>query len=210
MTDNAVGLISIGGMILQFAHINRVTLHVDGVTPESDTDHTVMLSVAACAIASKLYPHVLDVGKVAQFAIVHDLVEVYAGDTNTFSMKHEEREEKEKREKDAFLRIQQEFEHVYPWIPSMIMKYESLDTKEARFVKTLDKAMTKVTNILNQGAYYKRHQNKKDEVESYYKKQIIHSRETYGAEFPELLLIIEELMGTLLSITYKADADITI
>lgn len=94
MNDNTEGLIDIGKMILSFAKVNRVTLHEDGETLESDTDHTVMVSVCACALAFKLYPY-LDVGKVAQYAIIHDLVEVYAGDTNTFNISTEDRHKKE-------------------------------------------------------------------------------------------------------------------
>ncbi len=97
MNDTTQGLIDIGKLILTFAKVNRVTLHEDGVTQESDTDHTVMLSVSACALASKLYPE-LNLGKIAQFAIVHDLVEVYALDTNTINITDSEREEKKDRE----------------------------------------------------------------------------------------------------------------
>jgi hypothetical protein len=46
--------------------------------PESDTDHTVMLALIACALAPIVDAR-LDVGLVAQYALVHDLVEAYAG-----------------------------------------------------------------------------------------------------------------------------------
>jgi putative hydrolase of HD superfamily len=98
------GLIDAGKMVLTFARVNRVTLHEDGKTPESDTDHTVMVALCACSLAERLYPS-LDIGKVAQFALIHDLVEVYAGDTNTFNITAKEREEKEKREHESFKRI---------------------------------------------------------------------------------------------------------
>ena len=51
MTPHAEGLVDIGRLILAFAKVNRVTLHEDGKRPESDTDHTVMVSVCACALA---------------------------------------------------------------------------------------------------------------------------------------------------------------
>lgn len=39
------GLIDAGKLVLTFAKVHRVTLHEDGITPESDTDHTAMLSI---------------------------------------------------------------------------------------------------------------------------------------------------------------------
>jgi 5'-deoxynucleotidase YfbR-like HD superfamily hydrolase len=41
-----------------------------------------MLGLIACAFAAAHLPD-LDVGLIAQYALVHDLVEVYAGDTPT-------------------------------------------------------------------------------------------------------------------------------
>lgn len=153
MTPNAQGLVDAGKLILTFAKVNRVTLHEDGKRLESDTDHTVMVSVCACALAERLYKD-LDLGKVSQFATVHDLVEAYAHDTDSFGITDEQRVAKEKREHDAYLRIRKEFDNIFPWIGETIESYEKLDTKEARFVKTVDKAMSKITHILNGGAIF--------------------------------------------------------
>jgi putative hydrolase of HD superfamily len=148
--DVVKSTINLGKLIFQFARVNRITYFEDGETLESDTDHTVMLSVIACAFAST-YKKELDLGLVAQFAIVHDLVEAYAGDTPNIhgQMKEGLKEDKIKREHEALLRIQKEFDEVYPWISKMIIEYESLATPEARFVKVLDKAMPKISHILN-------------------------------------------------------------
>ena len=71
----AADALSLAKLLLQFGRTNRITYHEDGVTPESDTDHTVMLGVMACAFAARYAPH-LNNGKIAQFAFIHDLVEV--------------------------------------------------------------------------------------------------------------------------------------
>jgi len=78
-------VVRLGQLALAFGRVNRITRHEDGTTPESDTDHTVMLGLIACALAERWYPH-LDRGLVAQYALVHDLVEVYAGDTPTLAI----------------------------------------------------------------------------------------------------------------------------
>ncbi len=193
MTENAQGLIDIGKLVLTFAKVNRVTYHEDGIHPESDTDHTVMLSVCACALASKLYPE-LDLGKVAQFAITHDLVEAYASDTDSFGISEEEKKEKDAREHEAYLRIEKEFKDVYPWIPDTIREYERLDTKEARFVKTVDKCMTKMTHILNGGVYFKNKGMPREEMWNNYQDIVRGAEIKFGAEFPEVIALIDELI----------------
>ncbi len=146
MNDQVIKLAS---LILDFGRVDRQTFHQDGLHPESDTDHTVMLGIVGSTLASKLYPDI-DLGLVAQFAFVHDLVEVYAGDTPTLmNVNANFFRQKENREKEALDKIKSEFGNDFGWIHQTIEKYERLDTKEARFVKVLDKIIPKITVILN-------------------------------------------------------------
>lgn len=193
MTENARGLVDVGKLILAFAQTNRAVFNMDGETYESDTDHTVMVSVCACALADKLYKD-LDIGLVSQFALVHDLVEAYAGDTDTFGINEAGRKEKDRKEHESFLRIEKEFKDMFPWIPEIVAKYESLDTREARFVKTVDKGMTKITHILNNGAYFKKTGMDKDEMWNNYQSMVRGAEVKYGKEFPEVIALIDELI----------------
>lgn len=201
MNEYTQGLIDIGRLIFRFAKVDRVTLHEDGVTPESDTDHTVMLSVCACALAQKLYP-ALDIGKVAQFAIVHDLVEAYAGDTNSFNLSDEERKEKDRREEESLERIKKEFDAIYPWIGNTIVEYESLVSDEAQFVKMVDKIMTKLTHRMNTGAYLIKEGKTKEETVRHYETQTRGLEEKYGAKFPQVISILKQLTSEILEETY--------
>lgn len=202
MNENTNGLIDIGKMIFAFARVKRVTLHPDGITPESDTDHTVMLSVCACALAQKLYPY-LDLGKVAQFSIIHDLIEVYAGDTNTFNLSEEGKKQKEEREEAALIKIKKEFDDAYPWIGSTIEQYESLATDEAQFVKVVDKIMTKLTHRMNTGAYLKKEKKTKEETLRHYDTQAATLEEKYGEKFPEVIKILKNLTDDIIKETYN-------
>lgn len=199
MTPHAEKLVDIARLALKFAKVNRVTLHEDGVRPESDTDHTVMLSIAACSLADALYRDRLDIGKVAQFAIVHDLVEAHVGDVNTINISQESRAEKDRREEESLKMIEQQFSTVFPWIHSTIGAYERKDTPEARFIKTLDKALPKITNTLNRGAALRRLGTSYDEIKRHFRTQTDKYKGQYGEEFPELLDILEELMQNMLS-----------
>lgn len=202
MTPNSQGLVDIGKLVLAFAKVNRVTYHEDGITPESDTDHTVMVSVCACALAEKLYRDTLDMGLVAQFAIVHDLVEAYAMDTDSFGLDEEGKKAKDAREHEAYVRIEHEFSEVYPWLPLMIEKYERLDTREARFVKTVDKLMSKITHILNGGVYFKGRGLGAEQMWHDYQTMMKTAEEKYGAEFPEVLAMMDELIREAKKATY--------
>lgn len=198
MTPHSEKLIEVARLSLKFAKVNRVTLHEDGVRPESDTDHTVMLSIAACALADALYKDRLDVGKIAQFAIVHDLVEAHVGDVNTINISNESRAEKERREQESLRLIERDFSSVFPWIHTMTASYERRDTPEARFIKTLDKALPKITNTLNKGAALRKLGTSYEEIKRHFRTQTDNYRGKYGEEFPELLDILEELMQNML------------
>lgn len=157
MSYHEKAILSLCSLLLDFGKVERITCHQDGVTHESDTDHTVMLAVFGSALAFQLYPN-LDIGLVAQFALVHDLVEVYAGDTPTLiDMTEDFMSEKKARETTALEKIAEEFWHTFPWIHTTIERYEKLDTKEARFIKVLDKILPKITVVLNGAKYLNDH-----------------------------------------------------
>ncbi len=202
MTPNSQGLVDIGELVFKFAKVKRVTSHEDGITLESDTDHTVMLSVCACALAEKLYKDSLDLGKVAQFAIVHDLVEAYAGDTDSFGITDDGRVAKEKREEESYHKIREKFDSVFPWIGETIGSYEKLESKEARFVKTVDKAMSKIAHILNNGVYFKNRGLDEASMWRDYTTVVRTAESKYGAEFPEVITMMEELMEEARKKTY--------
>lgn len=140
-------VIALGELALAFGRVPRITYHPDGTTPESDTDHTVMLSLIACSLAGRLG---LDVGEVAQLALIHDLVEVYAGDTATLRQPSaQDTAAKRRREHESFERIRARFGQAFPWLVEALQRYERQDSREARFVRGLDKCIVKITHLLN-------------------------------------------------------------
>lgn len=152
MSDHSIanladGVLDLAQLSLIFGRTNRAPFHEDGLTPESDTDHTVMLSLTACALAHKYFPH-LDIGLVAQFALVHDLVEAYAGDTPTLGISPEGRQSKELREQHALEQIHRKFDHSFSIIPELIERYETRQDAEARFVKAVDNVLPKAVWLL--------------------------------------------------------------
>lgn len=186
--QTAEAALALADLSLKFAAVDRVTMWQDGKTWESDTDHTVMLGLISCAVAAKCDPS-LDIGKIAQFAFVHDLVEAYADDTNTFGVVSEDAwKEKEVREAAALERIEKELADL-PWVAATIHEYESLATPEARFIKTIDKCMPKTTRLLNHGAHYADPQQFLTHCDHQYKKILA----SYGADQKIALELFEYL-----------------
>ena len=148
-------LLDVAELTLKSSRAPRATRHEDGIRVETDSDHTVMLTVMACAHAARWAPH-LDVGKIAQFAAVHDLVEAHAGDVQSLGMSADTRRLKELAEHEALVRIDRELADL-PWIAHTIYEYEALASEEARYVKIMDKVLPKLTHLLNGGAALREH-----------------------------------------------------
>lgn len=181
-------------LIFEFGLTDRITTHPDGVTPESDTDHTVMLGIMACAYAERFAPH-LNRGKIAQYALLHDFVEVYAKDTATFGVQSEEAARiKEEKETAALKRIKDEYDAVFPWIGNTIESYEHLDSPEARFVKVFDKVLPKIAHILDKGVIITALGHTRESVQEHHGHQLEKLGRTYGSDQPEAMAILEGMM----------------
>ena len=146
-------VVELGELAMIFGRINRTcVVHPTG-EPESDTDHTVMLAWVAPSLAEMInlragfdrYP----VGKVTQYAVVHDAVEVYAGDTPTHKITAEGLAAKQDREYDAAVRLYEQFAKRLPWFARTVRRYEEQADPVARFVRSVDKIMPKVVHVLN-------------------------------------------------------------
>jgi putative hydrolase of HD superfamily len=196
--DDAQAVVDLGALALRLSRVDRITFHEDGKRPETDSDHTVMLALIAPAFAERFLPD-LNLGLVTQYAVVHDLVEAYAGDTSTLRITVPGKIEKKKREHDAALRIAREFDDSLPWVPMMVARYELLIHPEARYVKALDKLLPKVTHILNDGATFDTAQGHMthQELVIRYARQIEELKE-YAQDFPPLFELRARLVGMVL------------
>jgi 5'-deoxynucleotidase YfbR-like HD superfamily hydrolase len=196
-------IVDLARLSLLFGRVNRITFHEDGKRPESDTDHTVMLGLAASALAAEQGD--LDVGLVAQFALVHDLVEAYAGDMPTLrALSSDRKAEKRSREHAAFERIMREFGLDLPWIDQTIAEYERQQWREARFVRALDKLLPKLTHLLNGGVTLRAEGMGADELAGRYVAQRQELLE-YAADFPVLMDLHAELVGRVLAAYGRAE-----
>lgn len=194
LVDDLVGL---GRVALALGRVPRITYHPDGIRPESDTDHTVMLGLLASALAERCAPQ-LDLGLIAQYALVHDLIEVYAGDTPTLRAPTDaEKADKKQRELRARRRLAAEFAGL-PWMTCMIDAYERQDSPEARWVKAIDKLAPKIAHLLNGGATIREQGLTRQQVADRYAAQAGEVA-AYTSDFPILAELREVLVDRLLA-----------
>lgn len=139
--------------IIPFHKIKRdICLPIDDHRPDNDAEHSWSLALMACALAPEVNAK-LDVGKVTIYAVVHDLVEVYAGDTSVWS-KPEELATKAKREADALKQISKNFA-AFPNLVQNIEDYETKANPEAKFVYALDKFLNLLNLYEDRGYFYR-------------------------------------------------------
>lgn len=195
-------VIDLGELVLQLGQTERATRHPDGTRPETVATHTVMLGVVATALAAAIRPD-LDQGLIAEYSLIHDLVEGVAGvgDTSTLLLLDDtERHAKLTREQHGFQVITRRFGAVFPWLVRRIAEYEDLATPEARWVKTADKILPKVTHILNGCAAPRACGATAAQMRERYDVQGRELAASYGREFPELLHLRDALVDRMLTL----------
>lgn len=194
------GLCEIAGLVHAAAREPRLDVQQDGATVESVTDHTVLFAVVACSFAEKYLPQ-LDIGKVAQYVIAHDLPEGITGDIPAFGRTPEQEAEKERQERMARASIRSTIGSKLPWLSETIESYELLDTPEARYVKAFDKLMPPIVHVANHGALYEKLNISTDDLEKEYLERIKAAVKTHAADYPEVLALAEALFQTALEIS---------
>ena len=132
-------LLSFLELTLKFRDVYR-TIKIPGkVSTENDAEHSYQLAMFAwyIATADKLP---LDTNKIIRYALVHDFVEVYAGDVDTHTDDLEALKAKPAREEEARQRLLKEIPE-FTEFHDAIIEYEHKSTEEARFVYAADKAI---------------------------------------------------------------------
>lgn len=179
--------LNLARLSLMFGRVDRATRHEDGGRPETDTDHTVMLGLVACELA----PANLDRARIATFALVHDLVEVYSGDTQTLVISPDAMAAKHEREAAARVRLVAELGDG-SWLAGLLATYEQQREPEARFVRLIDKVLPKLTHAFN-GCAAARALTDRAGFDDAHARQFQQYAERYS-EFPEALGLLRSAM----------------
>jgi putative hydrolases of HD superfamily len=137
----------------QFQQIRRKVLVNHEDRWENDSEHSFQTALIAWYIVD-YYKLALDLNKVIQYALIHDLVETYAGDSPLFNAP-ELRANKVEREREALARIIAEFAIAAPSIVQSIQHYENKSDTESLFVYKVDKLVAPLNIYLDSGRSWK-------------------------------------------------------
>ena len=182
-------LIELQQLLATFSQVERMNhrSHNGTFIHENDTEHSYNLAMSAWYIA-QWFPE-LDKTLVIQYALVHDLVEVHAGDTYIFATK-EELASKKQREADALLRLEAEWSD-FSEMNHTIRKYEDRPDAESKFVYALDKIMPMMLTYIHNGYTWKQEGVTLDMLHK--------SKIAKVSVSPEILPYFEELHALLLA-----------
>ena len=122
---------------------------------ENDAEHSFHLALFAMTLAEHANVPV-DVLKVMKMVLVHDIVEIDAGDTYCYdTLGYETKREREVRAADRLFGIlpkDQEREYRELW-----EEFERMDTPESRFAAALDRMQPMLLNAAREGVSWREH-----------------------------------------------------
>jgi putative hydrolase of HD superfamily len=131
-------------------NIMRRTLLIDGSRRENDAEHSWHLAIMAMLLTEYAEDKNFTLDKVLKMVIVHDLVEVYAGDTFAFDIQGNiEKEEKEKLVADKlFSQLQ---ENQGKQLRKLWEEFDEMKTPDARYAAALDRLQPFIHNLCTEG-----------------------------------------------------------
>lgn len=187
-----------------YADVHRATLDREG-NPESDARHAMHLLKLSASYAQEHYPE-LNASKIAIYALIHDIIEAYAGDVASLGMSAEQETQKNADEAKALMTLRQEYGGEWPEFVELIESYEALADAEARFIKTIDKLDPSFTQFDNEGIQLIKFYNLTKEAFLYAMEQTAKRMEAYASDFPKLVQDRKELAHRVADITFKEAA----
>ncbi len=141
-------------MIADFAKIKRVPQIGDNGVAENDVEHSFGLALTCWYLQPKIAPE-LDLLKILQLALAHDIVELHAGDTFIFD--EEKLATKEQRERAALEQVRSDWPD-FSELAKHAEDYMDKIDEEARFVKAVDKILPVImVDIGEKAVFWDRH-----------------------------------------------------
>jgi putative hydrolase of HD superfamily len=165
--------------------IFRQTVNTQSRRPENDAEHSWALCLCVIVLAEHANARALDVLRVLKMVIVHDLVEIDAGDTFGYDTA---------RQADQHARECIAADRIFGLLPAdqarefraLWDEFEAQQTPEAKFALACDRFQPVLLNTLTQGGGWKKHGVTEDRV--------LERNSRIGAGSTELWRHVEQLI----------------
>ena len=143
--------------------ILRQTVLIKDKRQENDAEHSWHLAMLVMVLSEYSNDSSIDLLRTFKMVLIHDLVEIDAGDT--FCYDGQGREGKVEREREAAHRIfsilpsEMTQEYIDLW-----EEFEAMETPEAQFAAAVDRLQPLLLNLYSEGYAWKKHGIKKSQV----------------------------------------------
>lgn len=145
-------------------NIFRMTKIHDGSRRENDAEHSWHLALMAFLLSEYSKEDDIDILKVMKMCLVHDIVEIDAGDTFCYdavgNMDKLEREQKAAKRIFGLLPEDQGKELMELW-----EEFDAMETPEAKYAASMDRLQPMLLNFLNKGGTWSEHHIVRKQVE---------------------------------------------
>ncbi|GLS91422.1 phosphohydrolase [Psychromonas marina] len=141
----------------------QTTVKSDNDRYENSAEHSWQISLAA-HVLQKYAVEDVNITRVMNMLLIHDIVEIDAGDLFAFSAEQDHAAQEEKEMAAA--------ERIFGLLPekqcqqfkSLWVEFENAQTIDARFAKAMDRILPLLQNMRNEGGSWVRHKVKKSQV----------------------------------------------
>jgi putative hydrolase of HD superfamily len=131
-------------------NIYRQSVVIGGSKNENDAEHSWHLAMMAMLVSEYSAEEDIDMLKVIKLVLIHDLVEIDAGDTFCYDEKgYEDKDEREQKAADRLFNLLPEDQARE--IMGLWREFEDVSTPEARFAACLDRLEPLILNYNTQG-----------------------------------------------------------
>ena len=133
----------------QLTQIARRTVLIDKSRRENDAEHSWHIAVMAM-LFKEYVKEPVDVGRVVQMCVVHDLIEIYAGDTFAYDEKgNMDKEERERLAADKLFSLIPEEQG--KMIRDLWEEFDAMETADSKYAACMDRLQPFYHNTLTDG-----------------------------------------------------------
>jgi putative hydrolase of HD superfamily len=144
-------------------HIYRQTYLADGSRKENSVEHSWHLALMACLLAEHTLVAEIDLLHTLKMVLVHDLVEIDAGDTYCYDEQGAlDKEEREKKAAERIFNLLPAEQAQELW--ALWEEFEAVSTPEARYAAALDRLQPLLLNYASRGKSWQEHGVKKSQA----------------------------------------------
>ncbi|MCR4625183.1 MAG: HD domain-containing protein [Lachnospiraceae bacterium] len=129
--------------------ILRRTMLIDKSRRENDAEHSWHIAVMAL-LFEEYVSEPVDIGHVIKMCVVHDLIEIYAGDTFAYDVKGNlDKAEREEKAADKLFALLPKEQGAY--IRTLWEEFDAMETADSKYAACLDRLQPFFHNTLTEG-----------------------------------------------------------